>query len=92
MLKANLLAGKKKGRCQNFGTAEKDIKVHSTVFGGLGCLDPQVPALTHSGPVNGVSRLKPREIAVAVAFLASPLSSYTNGAFLRIDGGMARFV
>jgi 3-oxoacyl-[acyl-carrier protein] reductase len=42
---------------------------------------------------QSVHRLgKPREVAVAVAFLASPLSSYTNGAFLRIDGGMARFV
>ena len=42
---------------------------------------------------QSVHRLgKPREIAVAAAFLASPLSAYTNGAFLRIDGGMARFV
>jgi 3-oxoacyl-[acyl-carrier protein] reductase len=30
---------------------------------------------------------RPREIAVAVALLASPLSGYTTGAFLRIDGG-----
>lgn len=35
---------------------------------------------------------RPREIAVAVALLASPLSGYTTGAFLRIDGGTARFV
>jgi 3-oxoacyl-[acyl-carrier protein] reductase len=34
---------------------------------------------------------KPREIAVAVAMLSSPLSNYTTGAFLRIDGGTARF-
>ena len=30
---------------------------------------------------------RPREIAAAVVFLASPLSGYTNGAYLRIDGG-----
>ncbi|HTZ70238.1 MAG TPA: SDR family NAD(P)-dependent oxidoreductase [Acetobacteraceae bacterium] len=32
---------------------------------------------------------RPREIAVAAALLASPLSGYTTGAFLRIDGGTA---
>ena len=32
---------------------------------------------------------RPREIAVAVALLASPLSGYTTGASLRIDGGTA---
>ena len=32
---------------------------------------------------------RPREISTAVAMLASPLQGYTNGATLRIDGGMA---
>jgi NAD(P)-dependent dehydrogenase (short-subunit alcohol dehydrogenase family) len=32
------------------------------------------------------------DIAAAAAFLASPLAGYINGAFLRIDGGMANFV
>ena len=32
---------------------------------------------------------RPREIAAAAALLASPLSDYTTGAFLRIEGGMA---
>ena len=32
---------------------------------------------------------RPREIATAVAFLASPLSDFTTGASLRIDGGTA---
>jgi NAD(P)-dependent dehydrogenase (short-subunit alcohol dehydrogenase family) len=32
----------------------------------------------------------PKEIAAAVAFLASPLSDYTTGATLRVDGGMTR--
>ncbi len=42
---------------------------------------------------QSVRRLgRPREIAAAVAFLASPLSGYTNGASLRIDGGMARYI
>ncbi len=35
---------------------------------------------------------RPREIAVAVALLASPLSGYTNGAFNRVDGGTANAV
>jgi 3-oxoacyl-[acyl-carrier protein] reductase len=33
-----------------------------------------------------------RDIGAATAFLASPLAGYINGAFLRIDGGMANFV
>jgi NAD(P)-dependent dehydrogenase (short-subunit alcohol dehydrogenase family) len=32
----------------------------------------------------------PGEIASAVAFLASPLSDYTTGAVLRVDGGATR--
>jgi 3-oxoacyl-[acyl-carrier protein] reductase len=35
---------------------------------------------------------RPREIAVAVTLLASPLSGYTNGAFNRVDGGTANAV
>lgn len=35
---------------------------------------------------------KPREIAVMAAWIASPLSDYTNGSSIRIDGGHARFV
>jgi NAD(P)-dependent dehydrogenase (short-subunit alcohol dehydrogenase family) len=33
---------------------------------------------------------RPQEIASAVTFLASPLSDYTTGATLRVDGGMTR--
>jgi NAD(P)-dependent dehydrogenase (short-subunit alcohol dehydrogenase family) len=33
---------------------------------------------------------KPMEIAAAVALLASPLSDYTTGALLRIDGGISK--
>ncbi|MHA3792591.1 SDR family oxidoreductase [Sphingomonas sp. YL-JM2C] len=41
---------------------------------------------------QSVKRLgRPREIAVAVALLASPLSGYTNGAAIRVDGGSAQF-
>jgi NAD(P)-dependent dehydrogenase (short-subunit alcohol dehydrogenase family) len=32
----------------------------------------------------------PSEIAAAIAFLASPVSDYTTGAVLRVDGGMTR--
>lgn len=35
---------------------------------------------------------RPREIAVAVTLLASPLSGYTTGAFNRVDGGTANAV
>jgi NAD(P)-dependent dehydrogenase (short-subunit alcohol dehydrogenase family) len=45
---------------------------------------------TESVTPQPVRRLgRPREIAVAAALLASPLSGYTTGAFLRIDGGTA---
>ena len=33
---------------------------------------------------------EPAEIAAAVALLASPLSDYTTGALLRIDGGISK--
>ena len=40
-----------------------------------------------------IARLgRAREMATAVAMLASPLSDYTTGAFLRIDGGAANTI
>ena len=36
-------------------------------------------------PVGRIGRVE--EVAVAVAFLASPLASFINGANLRVDGG-----
>ena len=36
--------------------------------------------------------IEPAEVAALVAFLASPLSSATNGAALRVDGGLLRSV
>jgi NAD(P)-dependent dehydrogenase (short-subunit alcohol dehydrogenase family) len=32
--------------------------------------------------------IDPREIATTVAYLASPLSSATNGAAIRVEGGL----
>jgi NAD(P)-dependent dehydrogenase (short-subunit alcohol dehydrogenase family) len=34
----------------------------------------------------------PDEVAALVAFIASPLSSATNGAALRVDGGLLRSI
>jgi len=34
----------------------------------------------------------PEEVAALVAFVASPLSSATNGAALRVDGGVVRSI
>jgi NAD(P)-dependent dehydrogenase (short-subunit alcohol dehydrogenase family) len=35
---------------------------------------------------------KPEEVAALVAFVCSPLSSATNGAALRVDGGVVRAI
>jgi len=34
----------------------------------------------------------PEEVAALVTFVASPLSSATNGAALRVDGGVVRSI
>lgn len=34
----------------------------------------------------------PEEVAALIAFVASPLSSATNGAALRVDGGVVRSI
>ena len=48
---------------------------------------PQVLPLFNGGP-NAAKRLgRVNEISAAVAFLASPLADYVNGANLRLDGG-----
>jgi NAD(P)-dependent dehydrogenase (short-subunit alcohol dehydrogenase family) len=36
--------------------------------------------------------IEPKEVAALVAFLCSPLSSATNGAALRADGGVVRSI
>jgi 3-oxoacyl-[acyl-carrier protein] reductase len=36
--------------------------------------------------------IEPKEIAAFVAFLCTPLSSATNGAALRADGGVVRSI
>jgi NAD(P)-dependent dehydrogenase (short-subunit alcohol dehydrogenase family) len=35
---------------------------------------------------------KPEEVAAMVAFVCSPLSEATNGAALRVDGGVVRSI
>lgn len=49
-------------------------------------LEPEVVADYAPNPVGRLGR--PEDIATAVAFLASPLADYINGATLRVDGGI----
>jgi NAD(P)-dependent dehydrogenase (short-subunit alcohol dehydrogenase family) len=47
----------------------------------------------HTRPTSLLQRFaEPAEVAHLVAFLASPLSSATNGAALRVDGGVVRAI
>jgi NAD(P)-dependent dehydrogenase (short-subunit alcohol dehydrogenase family) len=36
--------------------------------------------------------IEPQEVAAMVAFIASPLSAATNGAAVRVDGGVVRAI
>jgi NAD(P)-dependent dehydrogenase (short-subunit alcohol dehydrogenase family) len=58
--------------------------------------DPEAPAAQMEAEFFAKGRpspllqrmIKPEEIASLVAYVASPLSSGTNGAALRVDGGV----
>jgi NAD(P)-dependent dehydrogenase (short-subunit alcohol dehydrogenase family) len=45
-----------------------------------------------SGSTAGIGFATPDEVAAMVAFVASPLSSATNGAALRAEGGVLRSI
>ncbi len=49
-------------------------------------LDPRGPRSTATTPLGRPGR--PEEIVSAALFLASPASSFTSGAIVRVDGGL----
>ena len=67
--------------------ASKGIAGHyQTCQGGLSCLPPPPPMMQLA-----TGRLAdPKEIAFAVAFLASPRSASTTGAEFVVDSGMLK--
>ncbi|TMQ33350.1 MAG: SDR family oxidoreductase, partial [Planctomycetota bacterium] len=47
----------------------------------------------HARPTSLLRRFaQPEEVAALVAFVCSPLASATNGAALRVDGGVVRSI
>jgi NAD(P)-dependent dehydrogenase (short-subunit alcohol dehydrogenase family) len=74
----------------HMGGADKNIA--ATRADGTPIIDPVYEAIIQSpggfyniNPLNRNGR--PEEVAFAVAMLASPLSSFINGALIRVDGG-----
>ncbi|HKX76930.1 MAG TPA: SDR family NAD(P)-dependent oxidoreductase [Novosphingobium sp.] len=69
---------------------ERWIDTLSEQRGWAGDFAEKERAYVEERGTQAIPRLgRPREIAVAVAWLASPLSAYTTGAFLRVEGGLA---
>ena len=80
--------------CRNQNVRVNGVQVgiiHTGALDAMAIRKDQTPenyagARKHAQPLGRIGT--PRDVANAVSFLASPMSGFTTGEFIRVDGGL----